>query len=185
MTKTAWFRHSLSALIREVSGRLPWGCLPRVVDLSVQLMSGGMEILTDKPCGPGRTKPVARTVIQLDGDVITAWDRESLDHGDLEELAKDHLAAVRSAIKPLRQLVFFLTRVRWGLAVLGTAGTVLSGRAVAQSVQLFPVLCLCVSFVVLMSGLMLRRIFVAFVRRRVRRLWQEVGQQGPAFVKYE
>ncbi len=173
MTKTAWFRCRLSALIREVSGRLPWGCLPRVVDLSVQLMAGGMEILTHQPCGPGRTKPVARTLIQLDGDVITAWDSEALGRGDLEDLAEDHLAAVRSAMKPLRQLVFFLTRVRWGIAVLGTAGTVLSGRAVVQSVQLFPVLCLCGSVVVFMSGLMLRRIFLVFVRRRVRRLWQE------------
>lgn len=154
----------------------------RALGQVAQMMTGGLVIRSVWDADGDQTAIYAQTVIQLDGDVVTAYHPDMVARADREVLAAGHLKAVATAMKPLQQLVLHLAKVRYFAISAGTAGILVSGAVAWRSVDWTSILGLVVSSALAVGGVALRRLFLMIVRRRVRRLWLEAKKEAEELI---
>ncbi|MBN2429806.1 MAG: hypothetical protein JXK94_15835 [Deltaproteobacteria bacterium] len=154
----------------------------QALDHVAQLMTGGLVIQSAYGADGDQAAIYAQTVIQLDGDVVTAYHPDTLMRADFEVLAASHLKEVDAAIIPLQKLVENLGRVRYVAIIAGALGLFISSVAGWYSLEWKSILGWVVSFLVTVGGTALRCLFLMNVRRRVGRLWLEGKKEAEELV---
>ena len=112
----------------------------------------------------------AQTVIQLDGDVVTAYSPEVIESPDFEALTAHHMAEVEAALKPLAKLPTYIGQARGGLVGFGVLGGLISTVRSFPFISLSDLIWLLPSAFFVVSGLLVRRIVLKIAGRQVRRL---------------
>lgn len=112
----------------------------------------------------------AQTVIQLDGDVVTAYSPEVIESPDFEALTARHMAEVETSLKSLAKLPTYIGRARGGLVSIGVLGGLISTVGSFPSKSLSDLIWLLPSALFVVSGLLVRSIVLKITRRQVKRL---------------
>lgn len=107
---------SLSRACRDMAATAR--SLPSMVDLLAQAVTGGLVVSSARN-RDGAQEIFAQTIVQLDGDVVTAFAPSVLQTPDSWELTEQHLEEVRQAIRPLSRLRAAIGWVRWSLCSVG------------------------------------------------------------------
>lgn len=75
-----------------------------------ELLTGGMVIFSEQEQN-GDRKIFAQTVLQLDGDIITAFHEDTVRDADFEKLSQQHFKEVTFALAPLGNLSTWIKRI--------------------------------------------------------------------------
>lgn len=75
-----------------------------------ELLTGGMVIFSEREQNGGR-EVFAKTVLQLDGDVIAAFHEDVVKDANFEKLSQRHFEEVTSALTPLRNFSTWIERI--------------------------------------------------------------------------
>lgn len=115
---------------------------------AAEAMTGGVTVESTMAEGGGGL--YARSVIQLDGDVMTAFTTQALSADEFDLLRKNHCEEVQAVLESLNGFADFIKNLRWLLVSLGIVWGLLTGPGLREAVTawgtglfwawLFPVL---------------------------------------------
>lgn len=75
-----------------------------------ELLTGGMVIFSEHEQN-GDRKIFAQTLLQLDGDVLTAFHKDKVKDADFEKLSQQHFEEVTIALSPLGNLSIWIKHI--------------------------------------------------------------------------
>ena len=142
---------------------------------AAEAITGGVTVESTMAEGGGL---YARSVIQLDGDVMTAFTPQALSSNEFALLRKKHHDKVRAVLESLNDFADFIGTLRWLLVSLGIIWGLLTGPGLRDAVTawstglfwawLFPVL----------AALFARRLCLLAVRWKARSLLASATRQA-------
>lgn len=154
----------------------------KAVDQVAEMIMGGLVIYSMRQ--QDRQQEIyAQTVIQLDGDVVTAYSPEVIESPDFEALTARHMAEVETALKPLAKLPTYIGRARGGLVSIGVFGGLISTVSSFPSKNLSDFIGLLASGLFVLSGLLVRRIVLKIAGRQVKRLTDVAKREAEAHAR--
>jgi hypothetical protein len=105
-------------------------CSPEAVAKIAELLIGGLSVLSERERYGGR-EIYAKTLVQLDGDVVTVFREDAVAGSDFGDLSRQHFKDVTSALAPLASFSAWLDRTtRYGPII----GVILGGSTGCGSI---------------------------------------------------
>lgn len=151
--------------------------LPDAMAQVAEMITGGMVICSTCERN-GQYDIYAQTVIQIDGDVVTAFPPDVIENPDFEALAEQHIAEVANALEPLAKLATHLRRVQWAfrsiVAIVGLISAIFSFK------NCWYLLGFLLSAFLLVLGLLAHKILLKIVGRQVHRLTDLAKREAEA-----
>lgn len=158
------------------------GTVRKAVDQVAEMFMGGLVIHSMRQQDQ-QQQIFAQTVIQLDGDVVTAYSPEVIDSPDCEALTDRHMAEVETALKPLKKLPTYIEHARRGLVSIGALGGLISIISSFQFKNLLDLIWLLPSALFVISGRLGHMIVRKIVERQVRRLTNVARREAEAHAR--
>lgn len=144
-----------------------------------EMITGGMVICSTCERN-GQYDIYAQTVIQIDGDVVTAFSPDVIENSDFEALAEQHIAEVANALEPLAKLATHFRRVQWAFTSIGVIGVPISTFFSYSFKNCWCLLGFLLSAFLLVLGLLAHKILLKIVGRQVHRLTDLAKREAEA-----
>lgn len=145
-----------------------------------EMITGGMVICSTCERN-GQYDIYAQTVIQIDGDVVTAFSPDILENPDFEALAEQHIAEVANALQPLAKLATHFRRVQWAFRSIGAIVGLISAIFSYSFKNCWYLLGFLPSAFLLVLGLLGHKILLKIVGRQVQRLTDLAKREAEAY----
>jgi hypothetical protein len=158
------------------------GNIRKAVNQVAEMMTGGLVIYSMRQQDL-QEEIYAQTVIQLDGDVVTAYSREVIESTDFEALTAQHMEEVEATLKPLASLPNYIGRAQGGLVSIGAFGGLISTVGSFPSKNLSGFIGLLGSALFVASGLLVRRIVRKIAEHQVKRLTNVAKREAEAHAR--
>ncbi len=166
-------------IISKFNPQAWWSALTdfrRAVHLVIAMFEGGLVICSTRKDNR-ETKIYAETLIQLDGDIITAFTPEAIQSPDFAQRFKQHMKQVDHALKPLSGLAVGIAGFKGMMFIIGTLGSIVS---IYNSIIMESYVCIIgfLGSLLAFTGCALtRKIFVVIIESRVKRLTKTAMQK--------
>ena len=169
-----------SVLIRTLQGlSAAVRSLPCLVDSLAQLLLGGLVITSIRQTG-GKEEIFAQTLIQLDGDTVTAYSPGLLEASDFLRWEGQHASEVRQAMQPLNRVAAAIKWVRGSLCSLGFGWFVLAATGSFEKKTFWEGLNLAAPILLFVAGLFSRQLCKWIAFRQAGRLLKAATEQAEA-----
>ena len=154
----------------------------KAVGQVAEMFMGGLVIYSMRQLDQ-QQEIYAQTVIQLDGDVVTAYSPEVIASPDFEAQAARHMAKVETALKPLEKLPTHIALARGVLVGIGAFGGLISTVSSFQFKNLSDLIWLLPSALFVVSGRLVHRIVRKIAEFQVWRLTKVAKREAEAHAR--
>jgi hypothetical protein len=154
----------------------------KAVGQVAEMLMGGLVIYSMRQQDQ-QQEIYAQTVIQLDGDVVTAYSPEVIASADFEALTARHMEKVETELEPLEKLPIYIALARGVLVGIGALGGLISIVSSFQFKDLLDLIWILPSALFVVSGCLVHRIVRKIAECQVKLLTDVAKREAEAHAR--